>query len=78
MPSVTEVTVTAVASLMAEPIPLVQAALAFAASRELAAGPVRATTRATAGSVPIMHPWVAQLAMPVVQPVSTATTITVA
>ena len=78
MPSVTEVTVAAVVSLMAVPIPPVQAALAFAASRELAAGPVRATTRATAGSAPIMHLWIAQLAMPVVQPVSTATTITVA
>ena len=78
MPSVAEVTVAAVASLMAVPVPPVQVALAFAASWELAAGPVRATTRATAGSVPIMHPWVAQLAMPVVQPVSTATTITVA
>ena len=66
MPSVTEVTVAAVASLMAVPIPPVQAALAFAASRELAAGPVRATTRATAGSAPIMHLWVVQLAMPVV------------
>ena len=78
MPSVAEVPVAAVASLMAVPIPPVQVALAFAASWELAAGPVRATTRVTAGSAPTMHPWVAQLAMPVVRPVSTATTITVA
>ena len=78
MASVAEVTVTTEVSPMAVPIPPVQAALAVAASRELAAGPVWATTRAAAGSVPTVHPWVTQLARPVVQPVSTIMTITVA
>ena len=78
MPSVAEVTVAIAVSPTAVPIPPVQAALAVAASRELAAGPVRATTRAAASSVLTVHPWVTQLARPVVQPVSTIMTITVA
>ena len=78
MPSAAEVTVATVVSPTAVPIPPVQAALAVAASRELAAGPVRATTRAAAGSAPTVHPRVTQLARPVVQPVSTIMTITVA
>ena len=58
------------------PLAASQTVLAAAASRELAAEPLMATE--AAGIAPTgMRPWVVQLAMPVVQPVSTAT-ITVA